>query len=264
MSIPARQWNAKELVDRLNKLLAEPGLNEVELRRIRRDAEPLRTVDPSAYYDVFGACAGVAGDLPEARSQFEASAAKGVDDADTWLNYAKTMSILGQSTEVGSILARGLKRFPDTPRLVREALPIAIDAGFISLANDLVGMMRKLKLESPPDESIEAISECASLLKSEGRQDTEVASAIELVRNHLMQFGYKRPPQGFAVVPADDEDERSSIACWIVIDDHVDRIADVELEIYRDLARRTLEIETSGFLSFLFSPADKESVASPS
>ena len=114
-----------------------PELDEVELRRVAREAHGLMQSDPAAAHTLLGGVASQRGD--SAASERHHTIAMSIDPNPTWrCNYAISLCHLGLYEEALGVVNVGLRTHPDDIELLDQGITAAFESANFIAACELV------------------------------------------------------------------------------------------------------------------------------
>ena len=96
MPQPAPETTFNTLMQRLNELKRQGGANfELEIKRLKREAEKLKEVDPAAAFTTLGIIACFEGNIPDMHKFHKSALVYGSEDPLHFANYAISLDMCG-------------------------------------------------------------------------------------------------------------------------------------------------------------------------
>ena len=132
------------LIEKLNHLMGVGHSNDFELKRLEREAVALAKTDAYASFVTQGILACYKNDIDSARS-FHKKSLQLRDDATTKLQYASTLSNLGQFSEALEIFEGIYKKEKDNLHLINYMIDCTISCFKFHRALELLNDWKKLK-----------------------------------------------------------------------------------------------------------------------
>lgn len=147
--VRARATKAAELVERINAAAYAGEADDLELRRIERDAQALMAADPVGAHTVLGAVAVLRGRPDEVRRHHRIALEQSGHSAQASRNYSVSLMQLGEMIEAFDAVRGALRRAPDDGDMLRQAILTAIDSAHFREARDYCARWSALSPRSP-------------------------------------------------------------------------------------------------------------------
>ena len=143
VEMPDAALKTNDLIERLGVVAAAPALDELELRRIARQAQALMKVDPAGAHTLLGGVAAQRGDAVGTRRHHDIALDLDAGPAAR-CNYVTSLSHLGSHQEALKVADAGLSAYPDDADLLDGAITAAVESANFVVAHDLVNRYQRL------------------------------------------------------------------------------------------------------------------------
>ena len=147
------QTKASELLNRLHSIAKGGAVDEVELRRIERDADKLLGADVFMGHQILGALAALRQDETTARNHHRIALELAQNAPDmkslALYNLAVSLNVLGQHADAATQAWAAVKIGTPTEDDLAETAEVAIWVGRITDAAELMGKMVKVHRQAP-------------------------------------------------------------------------------------------------------------------
>jgi len=226
---------ARQLFDRLVRV-ADQGVqgipDELEMRRLERDAKALLKTDPGKAHQLLGGIAAIRWDIDGMHSHHLA-ALKHAGKASTYRNYATSLQLVGLFQEAAKYLEIACERQPENLAYLRTASTFALWAGSPHKALELELQLQKRDPDhSLADRPVAIIKKLLALMERQGISEADLQAAMGLtfdfLRNRKERFTH------VSLTPDEDQD-----AAFFTI--HVDLPAKEVVTADAELGRRFAE-----------------------
>lgn len=200
---PAHAPKSNELIERLGVVAASPRLDEVELRRIAREAQALMDVDPAGAHTLLGGVASQRGDADSARRHH--SIALDVDANPTLrCNYAISLCHLDLYGEALEVAQDGLRVYPDDTDLLDQAITAAVESANFLVGRALVGRYNALFPKRPHAKS-DMVGELAAAIDNGLFQEANVRAVLGIVVSVSQEAEVRVSESSISITPLEPD-----------------------------------------------------------
>ena len=128
-TIAAKESKAGTLIGELERLDMSEELDDLEMRRLAREARSLMASDATGAHAVLGGIAGVEGDAAKVHEHYRAALQLSNRHSVVLGNYATALGRAGEFDEAFPTIMEAHRRAPDDARLLSNAIILAIEGG---------------------------------------------------------------------------------------------------------------------------------------
>ena len=175
-STPARKTTA--LVNSLKGLERAERVDDLALKRLRREAQTLMKVDAVGAHSILGAMAGIEGNAAQVRKHYEIALQISARESEVLTNYAAALSKAGKMNDAFKTVTEAHERHPDDLSILQDAINIAAQGARFREGRVLCERRRKLRPEGPHDDEATMIA----LTEAVGREAFDEEAAQEVVQ----------------------------------------------------------------------------------
>ena len=181
---------AKQLFERLSLAAGSAEvLDDLEIRRLEREAQKLMKADAWKAHQVLGALAAIKWDVEGVRAHHEASL-KLRASGDAYRNYATSLQLVGQFHEAAEAIRTASERQPENITWLRTAIDFTLWEGEVTKAIDLEHEFEK---RAPNHESSSGIlNRLLAFIErqriSEGELQRALGVAFSLLQKRRQRF----------------------------------------------------------------------------
>lgn len=171
-----RAAKVNELIETLERFTGSEVLQELELRRLAREAEALMKVDAAGGHTVLGAIAGIEGDAAAVRRHYKVALQQSGRTLETLGNYASALAQAGDLDGSFTAIAEAHERAPDDLVILEHAIFIARRGGQFGASRNLYERWNKAQPSRPMED--EATMRQAADAASKGAFTEEAAHKV--------------------------------------------------------------------------------------
>jgi len=226
------------------------GISEFEIKKLERDAAPLKKIDISDWYEAGAHIAALRQDFAEQDRLFEAAFVNASDKADTVQRHLVFLGGLGRTEKLKEQFDRFLPMLRNDPELVRTTSSLLVAAGWIFTASKLASELDRLNAAtSTPFPCALAIRdlERSSMNESEV-SERAIAEAVGYAHQYLRSVN--ACPNGIETSVVPYEEGMAGLMYQFKVDKDSDTVSDIEWKLFVELAERELAIERAGTVAF--------------
>ncbi len=226
------------------------GITEFEIKKIERDAAPLKKIDISDWYEVGAHIAALRQDFAEQDRLFEAAYFNASDKADTVQRYLVLLAGLGRTEKLKEQFDRFLPMLRNDPGLIRTTSSLLVGAGWVFTASKLASELDRLNAVST------TLFPCALEIRDIDRSsiseadvsEQAIAEAVGHAHQYLRSLNALPNAIETSVVPF--EEGRTGLMYQFNVDKDADTVSDIEWKLFEELAEREFPIERAGTVVF--------------
>ena len=188
---PVKATQGPELVNRLTAIVNAQELDEVGIRRLRREARLLMDVDPVAAHTVLGGLASISGDIVQVRAHYEAAQRFSASPSETLANYATALSSAGEMNDAFHTIVQAYGQSPDNLRILKAAVILALQSGQFLEGCELYRHWNKLCPGQPmADEAL--MKEVAEAVERRAFSEGGVQKVIRFAQRVRLEAGVRQ------------------------------------------------------------------------
>ena len=179
--IPALATKAAGLAERVNAATYVGEANDLELRRIERDAQALMAADPEAAHTMLGGVAVLRGRTDDVRRHHRIAMEQSRHSAQACRNYSVSLMRVGEMMEAFDAARDASRRAPDDADALRQSILAALGSAHFLEARDYCARWSAL-FPNPPayQEAAEAL---ASAVERKAFQEKSVREVLGIARD---------------------------------------------------------------------------------
>jgi hypothetical protein len=205
MPVPLPDVDTGDLVDRLNVLVEQEHIDQVELARLRHAANRLTKKQSSAPYGyVFlGMVASLNDDEAESRRNFEIACRLRPNDWFVDHNYSITLLHLGSAREAYEITEKIQQREPTDLMVLRDAIERATAAGLMRALLRHLQQWQALgrSVEELGDVTLQPLQALCDRLEEASISDDDLASYVMGAARAILASGVRFPATSATFLP---------------------------------------------------------------
>lgn len=179
--IPALATKAAGLAKRVDTATYVGEANDLELRRIERDAQALMAADPEAAHTMLGGVAVLRGRTDDVRRHHRIAIEQSGHSAQAWRNYSVSLMRLGEMMEAFDAARDASRRAPDDADALRQSILAALGSAHFLEARDFCARWSALFPNPPPYQ--EAAEALASAVERKAFQEKSVREVLGIARD---------------------------------------------------------------------------------
>lgn len=226
------------------------GITDFEIKKIERDAAPLKKIDISDWYEVGAHIAALRRDFAGQDRLFEAAYINASDKADTVQRHLVLLAGLGRTEKLKEQFDRFLPMLRNDPELIRNTSSLLVGAGWIFTASKLASELDRLNAASTtPFPCALAIRDVdrSSMDESEVSEQA-IAEAVGHAHQYLRSVNALPNAIETSVVPY--EEGKAGLMYQFKVDKDADTVSDIEWKLFEELAEREFPVERAGTVAF--------------
>ena len=156
----SRATKSEEIFETLSVIANSKELNELDVKKLEREADKLLKVDAVSAYTALGALASLRGDIEEAHSQHKRALKLSSRSAQALHNYAVSLAKLGEFAAAREAVSEACMRAPDDLKMLDAMVTASIFTGHFGEAHELSQRWNRSYPDRPytPDSGVEIIS----------------------------------------------------------------------------------------------------------
>lgn len=235
---------ARLLFDRLIRVvdLGAQGIpDELESRRLERDAKNLLKVDAWAAHQILGGIAALRWDLDDLHVHHKASLQSAHGRAHAYRNYAISLQLVGLFQEAATYMALGSEMEPENLTSLQSATQFALWAGNVKAA---LKFEHDLEKRDPSRSSgpgrLEVLESLRELMKQRHITQDELQAALSLAFTFLRERKCRFTNVGTMI-----DEEQDTAFFTIYIDRPTQEVSKLDIDLGRQFAEELPKLDSA-------------------
>lgn len=233
------------------------ALDEFSLQLLKRRADALTKVDVAEGLEIQGYLHFLRDESAKGSELIERAIGLSSHKPSILIRYLKICEFSGHFDRIFEIYSRFGHVVDGNPEATRELMRVLVHNGYLSAADALRSALYRMKVGA--DDVQYAAGERLLTASAEETKftDDESSAAVQFVRKYLHGRGVQASKFGVSAIFGDDERD-SGLLFEIGVGESPVRTAEIEWDVFSELARQDFPVEASGKLIFALRSCEGE------
>lgn len=217
--------------------------DELEVRRLERDATGLLKTHPEDAHQILGGVAALSFDIAGMRNHHEASL-RYSRSAQALANYATSLQLVGLYRDAAKFMWEASQKRQENLGYLRAACGFTLWAGELHRAMELEQLLKKRDPDGETEDA-ELLEGALTMMKSHGVTEHEVQVALALAFEYLIERKVRFKRIGLGI-----DDDQGAMFFSIIIDRPVAEVMTLDNDLATQMTERLPDLNPAVIVEF--------------